>query len=141
VELELLGPTARLARRDGRDRRDRRGHRRLYRNIEKPEKRFEIPEENVMKPLNVDSGRIVLFRDRNKSNEKAPDLRGACNIDGRQYEVALWQRESKTGVKYLSGEVKPARDQAANAERPADDSDIPFDDGALRFADASKRRW
>src|SRR6266478_61436 len=34
-----------------------------------------------MRPLTVDVGRIVLFKERNKSNEKAPDLKGACNID------------------------------------------------------------
>jgi uncharacterized protein (DUF736 family) len=111
-----------------------------------------------MRPLTVDPGRIVLFRERNKSNDKAPDLRGACNIDGIQYEIALWQREAKSGVKYLSGEVKLLRAQATHAARPADDAD-PFDerfdepasrvdDDALRqqadrsFSDATKsRRW
>jgi hypothetical protein len=109
-----------------------------------------------VKPLTVDPGRVVLFREHNKSNEKAPDLKGACNVDGVQYEVSLWERESKRGVPYLSGEIKPARDLVPNAERPANDADIPFgnapasrvdDDAVLRqqanqsFTDASKRRW
>ncbi len=104
-----------------------------------------------MRPLTVDVGRIVLFKERNKSNEKAPDLRGACNIDGVQYEVSIWERESKRGVPYLSGVIKLARGQVANAERPADDEDIPFgpqpvDDGALRHnanetAARASRRW
>jgi uncharacterized protein (DUF736 family) len=93
-----------------------------------------------MKPLTVDPGRVVLFREHNKSNEKAPDLKGACNIDGVQYEVAIWERESKRGVPYLSGVIKPARDQVANAQRTPQDDDLdtaipPVDD------DASERRW
>lgn len=105
-----------------------------------------------MKPLTVDPGRVVLFREHNKSNDKAPDLRGACNINGIQYELALWQRESKIGVKYLSGEIKPSRAQAPATERPPQDDDLdtamaPVDDAALRrqanqsFTDASKKRW
>ncbi len=89
-----------------------------------------------MRPLTVDVGRIVLFKERNKSNEKAPDLKGACNIDGVQYEIALWQRESKTGVKYLSGEVKLPRGRP-DAEPSPQDDDLdaaipPVDDAALR---------
>jgi uncharacterized protein (DUF736 family) len=97
-----------------------------------------------MKRLNVDAGRIVLFKEHHKSNEKAPDLRGACNIDGVQYEVALWQRESKTGVKYLSGEIKPPRDQATHIARPADDSDIPFGNeppSRVDDDDDASKRW
>jgi uncharacterized protein (DUF736 family) len=94
-----------------------------------------------VKPLTVDPGKVVLFKERNKSNEKAPDLRGACNIDGVQYEIGIWERESARGVPYLSGVIKPARNQAASAERPPDDSDIPFgNEPASRVDDADLRR-
>jgi hypothetical protein len=94
-----------------------------------------------MKPLNVDPGRIVLFKERNKSNEKGPDLRGACNIDGIQYEVSIWERESKRGVPYLSGEVKLPRAAGARADddglRQPQDDDL---DAAMAPVDES-RRW
>jgi hypothetical protein len=109
----------------------------------------------VIRPISNQPGRGVLFRVRDKQNPKGPDLKGGLNLGGVEYELAVWERESKRGQPYLSLTISPPRDQAANTERPADDSDIPFgnepasrvDDDALRrqanqsFADASKRRW
>ena len=109
-----------------------------------------------MKPLSNNPGHGVLFRVRDKQNEKGPDLKGGLNLDGVEYELAVWERESKRGQPYFSISISLPRDQVANAERPADDADIPFgnepashgvDDDALRraanqsFADASKKRW
>ncbi len=108
-----------------------------------------------MKPLSNNPGHGVLFRVRDKQSEKGPDLKGGLNLDGVEYELAVWERESKRRQPYFSISISLPRDQVANAERPADDADIPFgnepasrvDDDALRrqanqsFADASKRRW
>jgi hypothetical protein len=106
--------------------------------------------------LNVDAGKVLLFRVTGKRNDRESDYRGVANIDGTTYEIGLWENESKRGVPYWAGTIRPARDQATYIARPADDSDIPFgnqpvapvDDVALRqqaqqrFSDATKsRRW
>jgi hypothetical protein len=109
-----------------------------------------------VKPLNVDPGKLLLFRVTEKRNDREPDFRGVANVGGITYEIGIWENESKRGVPYWAGTIRPPRDQAAIAERPADDVDIPFgdapasrvDDDALRrqanqsFNDATKsRRW
>jgi hypothetical protein len=110
-----------------------------------------------MKQLSNNPGHGVLFRVRDKQSEKGPDLKGGLNLDGVEYELAVWERESKRGQPYFSISISLPRDQAPVTERPPqDDGDIPFgnepasrvDDDALRqqanrsFTDASKsRRW
>ena len=74
-----------------------------------------------MKPLTVEPGKLVLFRVTSKRSDKEPDWRGACNIEGQQFELGIWQRESKRGLRYLAGTIKPVRDQAMNDDRPPQD--------------------
>jgi hypothetical protein len=77
-----------------------------------------------MKPLSNEPGRGVLFRVRDKQNPKGPDLKGGLNLDGVEYQLAVWERESKRGVPYFSISISLPRDQATNAARPADDDDL-----------------
>ena len=78
---------------------------------------------------NTDSG--VLFREKEKKSEKAPDYRGKLNVAGHDYELAGWIKEGKNG-KFLSLKVqepfKKSEPKAAPVYKGgADDSDsIPF---------------
>ena len=89
-----------------------------------------------------DTNRGVLFREREKRNDKAPDYKGKLNVEGKDYELAGWIRESKAGNKFLSVSISepwqggkreetPAKQserfQAPSKDEPDDiDSDIPF---------------
>jgi len=53
----------------------------------------------------------VLFRDAEKAEgSKKPDYTGKLNVNGKDYRLAGWLREAKTGTKFLSlsiSEPKP----------------------------------
>ena len=69
----------------------------------------------------------ALFRVREKTNPKGPDMTGNLVIGGVKYRLAGWTQEAGTG-KYLSLKVQPA-DEPKPAPKPtakALDDDIPF---------------
>ena len=70
-------------------------------------------------------------------NEKAtgnqPSYRGKVNVNGKDMEVSLWVKESKTGTKYFSASfqepyVKPVSQEVINQNNAQDlaDNDLPF---------------
>ena len=75
---------------------------------------------------NTDSG--VLFREKEKKSEKAPDYRGKLNVAGHDFELAGWIKEGKNG-KFLSLKVQEPRPKA-EAPKPVrndePDDDLPF---------------
>lgn len=56
----------------------------------------------------------VLFRNQEKGEgDKKPDYTGKINVNGKDYRLAGWLRESKSGSKFLSlslSEPKPKSD-------------------------------
>lgn len=84
--------------------------------------------------------RGVLFKNDKQGNENWPDYRGNINVDGKEFWLDAWIKESqKDGKKFMSLSVKPklARDRGApptggrNDPRPAKEADgfndkIPF---------------
>lgn len=43
-----------------------------------------------------------LFRNDRKEQENHPDHTGTCKIQGREYYISAWIRETKTGKKFFS---------------------------------------
>ena len=75
---------------------------------------------------NTNSG--VLFKNET-DNEKAPMYKGKINVDGKEYELAAWLREAKSGKgKFLSLKVQEPRQKADKKTATFDDieSDVPF---------------
>ena len=95
---------------------------------------------------NTNSG--VLFKNES-DNEKAPMYKGKINVDGKEYELAAWLREAKSGSetflcltlplawlreaksgkgKFLSLKVQEPRQKAEKKTATFDDieSDVPF---------------
>ena len=72
-------------------------------------------------------GQAVLFKNDRKQTPTHPDWTGDIHLDGTDFWLSGWVKESKKGAKYLSisvgQEKKPKGEQAAKQ----DDSDIPFD--------------
>lgn len=81
-----------------------------------------------------DEKRGVLFRNEKKDSEKHPDYRGFMQIEGVEYRLAAWVRESAKGTKYMSLSATPPEDHAPQAElkpqrQPVtvpDDDGLPF---------------
>lgn len=74
----------------------------------------------------------VLFREEKKRSDRAPDYRGNINVNGADYDIAGWIKESsKTGKKFLSLKIeKPYEKEKKAPEIPEIDisavDDIPF---------------
>jgi hypothetical protein len=71
-----------------------------------------------------------LFVNDRKTAETHPDSTGTAKIDGVEYYISAWRRESKTGKKYLSLSFKRKdADTAADRSRPIGEQlndSIPF---------------
>jgi hypothetical protein len=91
-----------------------------------------------------------LFPRVDKEHEKQPDASGRCKIDSKMYKIAMWKRESASGMEYWSlaftleeagKKEKPKQgklsyyddkegrrhyDKKPQQDKPAYDDDIPF---------------
>jgi uncharacterized protein (DUF736 family) len=67
-----------------------------------------------------------------KTADNQPDYRGKMTVDGKQWEISLWVRESQAGKKYMSAAIKEPYvkpDESAPTQKPtSNDSDdgMPF---------------
>lgn len=61
----------------------------------------------------------VLFVKKARKTDKQPNFEGRINVDGKDYELAGWSRETKNGDKYLSLRVEePRKKEPRPAEQP-----------------------
>jgi uncharacterized protein (DUF736 family) len=69
-------------------------------------------------------GDVTLFANDRKTKDTQPDFRGTIHVQGKDYELVLWNKVSKNGNPFLSGrmgdEAKPqeARGSFPNSPRP-----------------------
>lgn len=69
----------------------------------------------------------ALFQNR-KQKETHPDLRGDVLLDGKEYEIAGWQKSTRNGDPWWSLKVQPKREKPAGAQRePARPAQDPLD--------------
>jgi uncharacterized protein (DUF736 family) len=78
-----------------------------------------------------DTNRFALFKQDKGDNPSRPDYTGTINVEGKEFRLAAWIRESKNGLKYLSGNVDKTIEQKL-AEAPGEPSaldtadEVPF---------------
>ena len=79
---------------------------------------------------NTNSGAAFPLRN---ANPKAPQYSGPLNVNGKEFEISIWNRESKAGKPFLSIKVGPPREKKSFAPRQPSqskphysDEDIPF---------------
>jgi uncharacterized protein (DUF736 family) len=78
-------------------------------------------------------GDCVLFPNNRKKNEKEPDFRGKIFIDGKDYDLAFWNKEGKNGA-FLSGRMGGESQNyekkgfATNFQRPKPEPQKELDD-------------
>jgi hypothetical protein len=67
------------------------------------------------------TNRGALFTNARKEKDTHPDVTGSLNVDGTEYWVSGWTKESKDGNKFLSLSVRPKEDTGAGkpAAKPA----------------------
>jgi hypothetical protein len=64
------------------------------------------------------TGRLALFANEKRGNDKAPDAKGVGEIDGAKVEAAAWWRTSKDGKEYLSVTISLPRERMDAPPRP-----------------------
>ena len=74
---------------------------------------------------------------KNNANPKAPQFSGPLNVEGKDYEISVWERTAKNGETFLSFGVKEpwkkgvdshnkAKSNAFQPQKVDDDDDINF---------------
>lgn len=59
-----------------------------------------------------DTNRGALFRNERKEQETHADYNGTINVNGEEFWINAWLKESKAGKKFMSLSVKPKAEQA-----------------------------
>ena len=77
---------------------------------------------------NTNSG--ALFRNEKRESERSPEYKGTINIEGVEYWLSSWIKESKGGKKYMSLSAKPKEEKRETVQNnpPLEDFDdvLPF---------------
>jgi hypothetical protein len=60
----------------------------------------------------------LLFWEKQKKNEKAPDLKGRFLFQGQLFEIAIWERKSERCPQFFGYKIQPARTQGQNQGQP-----------------------
>ena len=78
------------------------------------------------------AGNFSLFKNTNKTSDKAPDYRGdGLDLDGNEIQVAAWIKQGKNGA-FMSCLIQPKQErpksgfQNRNKAKSEFDDDIPF---------------
>ena len=78
------------------------------------------------------TNRGSLFKNGKKEEDRHPDYNGSINVEGTEYWLNAWIKESKKdGTKFFSLSVKEKKDSPRQSSAPTrksknDDSDLPF---------------
>lgn len=77
------------------------------------------------------TNRGSLFKNDKKTEEKHPDMSGSINIDGTEYWISGWKKQSKQGANFLSLSVRPKEvvrqsSQPTNKAKADDFDDFDF---------------
>ena len=77
------------------------------------------------------TNRGSLFKNTKKEEDRHPDYNGSINIEGTEYWLNAWIKESKKdGTKFFSLSVKEKQDSPRQSSAPTrktkTDDDLPF---------------
>ena len=78
------------------------------------------------------TNRGSLFKNTKKEEDRHPDYNGSINVEGTEYWLNAWIKESKKdGTKFFSLSVKEKQDSPRQSSAPTrkkkdEDSDLPF---------------
>ena len=70
------------------------------------------------------TNRGAIFPETEKKSDKHPDYTGTFNVNGQDFRLAGWKKQSKAGNWFLSLSVSEQREEAAVGA--SSDDDCPF---------------
>jgi len=84
--------------------------------------------------MDLKDNAVLIFKNDKKNGETHPDYKGQINVNGQNFDIALWVKEGKNG-KFFSGKISEPYHKAeppeGNFEAPPakledQTSDLPF---------------
>jgi uncharacterized protein (DUF736 family) len=63
------------------------------------------------------TNRGAMFVEQDKKSDKGPDYSGTLNVEGKEYRIAGWKRESKGGKRFISISLSEPRQQGASGSQ------------------------
>ena len=74
-----------------------------------------------------EDGKIAVFVNDKGDNPNRPDFTGRGMLEGKEFEVSLWNSTSKSGMDYMSGRIqKPYNGGGASTSSTVHADDVPF---------------
>ena len=73
--------------------------------------------------VNLNEKQAIIFENKKKSKQTHPDYRGWFKMDGKDYEITLWEKRAASGARFMSGTVdvpykQRQREDNEEQERP-----------------------
>ena len=70
---------------------------------------------------------FALFKNDKGDNESRPDYTGTVTLEGgKEMRMACWIRESKSGLKFLSGRLSEPQENSGTNNASVEGADVPF---------------
>ena len=70
---------------------------------------------------------FALFKQDKEDNPKRPDYTGTITLEGgKELRLSAWIRESKSGLKYLSGQASEPLNKGSVSNASVEGEDVPF---------------
>lgn len=69
------------------------------------------------------TNRGSFFINEDKKTDKAPDYSGTLNVEGKEYRLAGWKRESKNGKKFLSLQISEPQGSSESGSKKDSSND------------------
>jgi uncharacterized protein (DUF736 family) len=81
----------------------------------------------IYKQMETKNNAGAIFKNNYKKTESHPDYKGKCMVNGKEMEIALWVKDTKTGEKYFSASFSEpyVAQEPTNPPVPLND-DLPF---------------
>lgn len=48
----------------------------------------------------------AIFKNDKKTSDKAPDYKGKINVEGKEWSIACWVKQSQNGTSYFSCKIE-----------------------------------
>lgn len=74
------------------------------------------------------TNKVAIFKHDQKGNDKAPSYKGTLNVEGKDYDISLWVKESDRAGKYFQGSIsiKQPKESAPTPTQNENTNDLPF---------------
>ena len=82
---------------------------------------------------NTNSGALFKNKDKTAQTPNWADYQGNINVDGKDYYISAWLKESKNGNKFMSLSVKPKEAKKDNPGTTAPASSFDNFDDSVPF--------